>query len=83
MPEPAPQSFIIKIWIEETAAESGEATWRGSITHVASGDRRYLHDLRGIAAFIVPYLAEMGVEVGGRLRRKRKLNIPPYRRRLP
>ena len=72
MAEPAPQSFIVKIWIEETADESGEAAWRGHITHVPSGDRRYLHDLHGITAFIAPYLAEMGVRVPGRLWRKRR-----------
>lgn len=84
MSELAPQSFIIKIWLEETAAEAGEATWRGHITHVPSGERRYLDDLEGITAFIAPYLAGMGVRaparsgpIGWLQRWKRRLGIRP------
>jgi len=54
--------FIIKIWLEETAEEAGQAKWRGHITHVPSGERRYLEDLDDISAFIVPYLDGMGVK---------------------
>jgi hypothetical protein len=56
-------SFIVKIWLEETAEESGGAAWRGHITHVPSGDRHYLQDLDAIAAIIAPYLERMGVAV--------------------
>lgn len=59
-------SFIVKVWLEETAAEAGRATWRGHITHVPSGERRYLKDLDDITSFIVPYLESMGVEFGKR-----------------
>lgn len=55
-------SFIVRIWLEETAEEAGRATWRGHITHVPSGERRYLKDLDDIVAFIVPYLQRMGIE---------------------
>lgn len=55
--------FIVKIWLEETAEESGQATWRGYITHVPSGRRRYLQTLDDILAFIVPYLEEIGVDI--------------------
>jgi hypothetical protein len=61
MPDSAPQSFIVKIWLEETAEEAGRATWRGHITHVPSGERRYLQRLDEIARFIAPYLQAMGV----------------------
>jgi hypothetical protein len=55
--------FIVKIWLEESAEEAGEATWRGHITHVPSGSRRYISRLADISAFIVPYLKQMGVRV--------------------
>ena len=58
------QSFIIKIWLEETAEEAGWATSRGHITHVPSGDRHYLKDLNDITVFIVPYLEAIGVKLG-------------------
>ncbi len=49
-------SFIIKLWLEETDEESGGPVWRGHVTHVPSGERRYLQDLNGILAFVAPYL---------------------------
>jgi len=55
--------FIVKIWLEETAEEAGRATWRGHITHVPSGKRRYFEDLDDVAVFIEPYLEGMGVEL--------------------
>ena len=64
LPELAPQSFIIKIWLEETAEEAGRAAWRGHITHVPSGSRQYIQDLNGISAFVAPYLEAMGVKLG-------------------
>ncbi len=62
--------FIVKVWLEETAQQAGQATWRGHITHVPSGERRYLKDLDDITAFILPYLEEMGIkpEIGWRVR---------------
>jgi hypothetical protein len=55
------QSFILRIWLEETAEEAGQATWRGSITHVSSGERRYFEKLDAIAPIIALYLATWGV----------------------
>jgi hypothetical protein len=60
--------FIIKIWLEESAGVAGRARWRGHITHVPSGERRYMEDVDEIVAFIVPYLESMGVEMGLRWR---------------
>lgn len=57
------QSFIVKIWLEETAEEAGRATWRGHITHVPSNERRYLKNLDEIESFITPYLKKMGVRI--------------------
>jgi len=68
-----PQSFIIKIWLEETAAEAGRVTWRGHITHVPSGQRSYVQDLDDIVTFMIPYLEEMGVKFDLRWRAKRWL----------
>lgn len=67
-------SFIIRIWFEETVEEDGRATWRGHITHVPSGKRRYVTDVEGITAFIVTYLEDRGVELGLRGRLKRWMN---------
>jgi hypothetical protein len=57
-------SFVVRFWVEETPLEAGQPLWRGQITHVPGGQRRYLKDLNGILAFIVPYLREMGIKPG-------------------
>lgn len=62
-------SFIVKVWLEETPEETDEPTWRGHITHVPSGERRYLQTLDDVSAFIEPYLLQLGVRSGLRDRR--------------
>jgi hypothetical protein len=57
-------SFIIKIWIEQGRSEANQAIWRGHITHVPSGERRYLKDLDEIPTIIMPCLEAMGVKLG-------------------
>jgi hypothetical protein len=56
-------SFIIKIWIEETLEETGKVIWRGRVTHVPSGERRYINTLKGISSFIEPYLEKWEQEL--------------------
>lgn len=56
-------SFIVKIWLEEPADDNRQGKWRGHITHVPGGERRYLKSLSEIVAFIVPYLISMGVRL--------------------
>ena len=63
MPEHITQSFIAKIWLEESAGETGRASWRGHITQVPSGKRQYIKNLDDIALFIAPRLEEMGARV--------------------
>ena len=46
------QSFIVKLWLEESGDETGKDIWRGHITHVPSGERRYLNRLSDIKQFI-------------------------------
>lgn len=52
-------SFIVRVWLEGPARGGLEAMWRGHVTHVPSGRRRYLTDLIEVVEFIRPYLAEM------------------------
>ena len=55
--------FIIKIWLEEAAIKGSRAIWRGHITHVPSGERRYLKKLDDIIDFIIPYMEQMGIKI--------------------
>lgn len=62
--ETTTHSFIVKIWLEETVEQSSEAKWRGRVTHVNGGERRYVESLDAIASFIATYLEAMGVRFG-------------------
>ena len=62
--ETSTHSFIVKIWLEETVEQSSEAKWRGRVTHVNSGERRYVESLDAVASFIATYLEAMGVRFG-------------------
>jgi hypothetical protein len=59
------QSFIVKIWLEEATEKSDWAAWRGHITHVPSGEQRYITKLEEIPALIASYLERWGVGPGG------------------
>lgn len=54
-PDTQPHSFIIKVWREETG-ESDQIIWRGHITHVPGGQRRYFTNLGDIITFILAFL---------------------------
>jgi hypothetical protein len=66
-------SFVVKVWLEESVEEAGEATWRGHVTHVPDQDRRYVHTLDDILDFIAPYLDLMGVQPAGYRRPMRRI----------
>jgi len=65
--------FVIKIWLEQEAAQGRRATWRGHLTHVPSGARHYFGRLSEIALLIAPYLEQMGVSLGPRWQIRRWL----------
>jgi len=67
------QSFIVRVWVEERAEEAGRGVWRGHITDVSTGRRRYLKNLDEIGDFIAPYIESMGVKLGMRWRLRRWL----------
>jgi len=67
------QSFILKIWLEESSREADGAIWRGYVTHVQTGKRRYIRSLEEIVTFILPFLEQMGVAVPRRWRLERWL----------
>ena len=71
--EPDTQSFIVKVWVEDGLETGSQTLLRGHITHVLSNERRYLKDLGEIEDFIAPYLEEMGIKLGVRLRIRRWL----------
>jgi hypothetical protein len=61
--ESTTQSFIVKVWVEESADGTSQGVWHGHITHVPSRKRQYLKNLDEIKDFIAPHLEEMGVKL--------------------
>lgn len=51
-------SFIVKIWLEETTGRANRGMWRGHITHLVSGEQRYVKDLAELSAFVARCLKE-------------------------
>lgn len=74
-PDANTHSFVVKLWLEETAAEAGRVRWRGHVTHVGSGKRLYFQRLEEIVDFMTPYLEMMGVERGITSRIGRRLRM--------
>ena len=62
--ESATQSFIVKVWLEESAGRGRRAVWRGRVTHVASGESRPMTRLGDVPEIIAPHLVEIGADVG-------------------
>lgn len=64
-------SFIVKVWVEEEISKHDNPIWHGHITHVPSGELRYLRNLSDIEAFVKPYLSALGIRfgLGERIRR--------------
>ena len=67
------QVFIIRIWREPREIEGASPEWRGSIEHVASGERHYLTNLCDILDYIAPHVVTMGVKLPFVLRFKQWL----------
>jgi hypothetical protein len=57
------QAFIVRIWREPREFEGAPAIWRGVVTHVSSGEDRYIKELDEVITFIAPYLEQIGVEL--------------------
>ena len=60
--QPKTHSFIVKVWVNDTSQATGQTAWQGRITHVPSGRVHYFVHVDEIAAFVTPYLQQLGVK---------------------
>lgn len=65
-------TFITKLWVEEVADDSGLPLWRGHITHVPSGQRYPVRELKDITSFIQAFLGDVNHRTSSRLSRLSK-----------
>lgn len=57
-------AFMIRFWLEDTAQNNKATPWHGQITHVSSGESRYIKDLHGLLDYAVHFLKSMGARIG-------------------
>jgi hypothetical protein len=50
-------SFVVRLWREEPASEETQVNWRGHITSVPNGKRRYFKSLTEIPDLIAANLS--------------------------
>lgn len=55
-PEIEIQSFIVKIWLETEGRLGNQSRLHGYVTHVLTGERRYIHQLDDLPHIIRQFL---------------------------
>ena len=55
-------AFIVRVWCESGERPGVVRAWRGSIEHVASGERSFFTELDAVTAFMTPHLVRLGIE---------------------
>jgi len=53
-------SFVVKVWPKKVEDSDRDASWRGSVTHVETGERVYLESLVEVPGAIAPHVVEAG-----------------------
>lgn len=56
-------AFIIRVWLEPREIEGERPEWRGTVEHVLSGERRSVHKMEEVVAFIASYMQDWGVKL--------------------
>jgi hypothetical protein len=55
-------AFIVRVWCESGDEPDAVRAWRGSVEHVASGERSFFTELDAVIAFMKPHLVRLGIE---------------------
>jgi hypothetical protein len=50
--QPNSHSFIVRMWVNDSTQGAEHPDWRGYVTHVPSGDRRYFKTLEELCIYI-------------------------------
>jgi hypothetical protein len=53
------QVFIVRLWRERREIEGARPVLRGTVEHVASGERRSIRNMDDVTAFVQPYIEAM------------------------
>lgn len=81
MPELKVHSFIVKLWLEDAGHQKKPVGWHGQVTHVPSGEYRYLQELRDIVSFVQTYVGEISTDTTLVARVGRRLQAWMFRAR--
>lgn len=71
-------AFIVRVWCETGDSPAGEVrAWRGSVEHVASGQRAFFQELDAVISFMTPHLRALGIEAPDRFWERMGAAEPP------
>ncbi|GAB3389082.1 hypothetical protein [Lysobacter fragariae] len=54
--------FIVRVWCERGDDDCATNEWRGSVEHVASGQRVFFRHLEAVQEFMKPHLRSIGID---------------------
>jgi hypothetical protein len=54
--------FIVRVWCERGDGDSAIAEWRGSVEHIATGQRAFFRNLESVIEFMKPHLESIGID---------------------
>jgi hypothetical protein len=57
-----PIVFIVRLWSEPREPGFIDPQWKGTLEHLATGDRRHFIDLDGLMSLIREYIVDAGLE---------------------
>jgi hypothetical protein len=49
-------SFIVRVWKEELSSQEPQTTWRGHVTRIPDGERRYFKNINEIPDLMMAQL---------------------------
>lgn len=70
------QVFIVRLWCERREIEDARPMLRGTVEHVASGERRSVRDLMDIVDYLLLHLEAMAVRTSDSVITQRVKPIP-------
>lgn len=63
LPDAGRLTFVIRLWLEEVAADRRAVVWRGQIRQALTGEAHYFQEMSEMNAFIERFIQEMASEL--------------------
>jgi hypothetical protein len=72
-------AFIVRVWCESGGDPLGAVrAWRGSVEHVATGQKIFFQELEAVITFMKPHLVALGIDEPGRFWERMEALADPF-----